>query len=237
MGSSLKGSSILVIDDDVNLGQMVELVLLQEGALVHKANGGIAGLQQFYAHRPDLVILDIRMPDKDGWEVLSQIRMMADTPVILLTTIQEDSATVRGLDLGADDFISKPFDNRVLLARIRSVLRRVKTATEDQKTVHYSDDHLMVDLETRQVIVAGEPMKLTATEFRLLSYLLQNAGQVLSYNQILDYVWGSEYRDSIDYVHVYLSHLRRKLEKDARNPQYLLTEYGVGYRFERRSSM
>ena len=130
---------------------------------------------------------------------------------------------------------SKPFSNQVLLARIRSVLRRARPVQSNDPLPRFSDSHLTIDLETRQVIVSGEPVKLTATEFRLLSYLLENAGRVLSYNQILDYVWGSEYRDSVDYVHVYLSHLRRKLEQDTRNPQYLLTEYGVGYRFERRN--
>ena len=214
---------------------MVEFVLQQEGTQVHIANSGVDGLRQFYAIRPDLIILDIRMPDKDGWEVLQQIRELVDTPVILLTTMQEDSAIVRGLNLGADDFISKPFSNQVLLARIRSVLRRARPVQSNDQLPRFSDSHLTIDLETRQVIVSGEPVKLTATEFRLLSYLLENAGRVLSYNQILDYVWGSEYRDSVDYVHVYLSHLRRKLEQDTRNPQYLLTEYGVGYRFERRN--
>jgi two-component system KDP operon response regulator KdpE len=235
MGSNLSGVSILVIDDDPNLCHMVELVFLQEGAEIYKANGGIDGLRQFYAHRPDLIILDVRMPDKDGWEVLRQIRLLADTPVILLTTIQDDTAMVRGLNLGADDFISKPFNNQVLLARTRSVLRRIKSMSVPSTTKRFSDNYLSIDLEKHQVKADGEPVKLTATEFRLLSYLLQNAGQVLSYNQILDFVWGSEYRESVDYVHVYLSHLRRKIEKDSRNPQYLLTEYGIGYRFERRN--
>jgi two-component system KDP operon response regulator KdpE len=175
------------------------------------------------------------MPDIDGWEVLRQIRLLADTPVILLTTIQDDSAMVRGLNLGADDFISKPFNNQVLLARARSVLRRTKSMSVPSTTMQFRDDYLLIDLESHQIMTDGEPVKLTATEFRLLSYLLQNAGQVLSYTQILDYVWGSEYRESVDYVHVYLSHLRRKIEKDSRNPQYLLTEYGIGYRFERRN--
>lgn len=235
MGISLKGTSILVVDDDPNLCQMIGLVFQQEGAKVYVANDGLTGLQKFYANRPDLIILDIRMPDKDGWEILSQIRQMADTPVILLTTIQADSAMIYGLDLGADDFISKPFNNQVLLARTRSVLRRVKTSPNQDQNTRFSDDYLSIDLEMRQIFVNGNPVKLTATEFRLLSYMLQNAGLVLSYNQILNYVWGDEYRDSVDYVHVYLSHLRRKIERDARNPQYLVTEYGVGYRFELRN--
>ena len=235
MENSLKDVTILVIDDDSNLCQLVELVFLQEGAQVYTANSGLAGLQQFYKFRPNLIILDIRMPEKDGWEVLQQIRELSDTPVILLTTMHEDNTLVRGLDLGADDFITKPFNNKVLLARARSVLRRVQPAQDTEKLPRYSDAHLTIDLETRQILVSGKSVKLTSTEFRLLAYLLQNADHVLSYNQILDHVWGSEYRDSVDYVHVYLSHLRRKLEKDNRNPQYLMTEYGVGYRFERRS--
>jgi two-component system KDP operon response regulator KdpE len=233
MGQDLKDKTVLVIDDDPSLGQMVQLAFTVEGAKAVTAGDGQDGLRQFYAHRPDLVILDIRMPDIDGWEVLRQIRVMADTPVILLTTLSEDQDIVRGLDYGADDFISKPFNRGVLLARARAVLRRAQLDKEQTTSETFQDDWLVINLSERQVVVGGESVRLTATEFRLLSYLIQNAGRVLTYNQILDQVWGQDYRDSPDYVHVYLSHLRRKIEEDSRNPRYLLTEHGVGYRFAR----
>ncbi len=231
--SDLRNKTILVIDDDPSLGQMVQLAFSVEGAIAITANDGQEGLRHFYTHRPDLIILDIRMPDINGWEVLRQIRVMSDTPVILLTTLSEDQDIVRGLDCGADDFISKPFNRDVLLARARAVLRRVQLDKLETSSQLFRDEWLTIDLNKRQVTVKGEAVRLTATEFRLLAYLLQNAGRVLTYHQILDYVWGQDYRDSPDYVHVYLSHLRRKLEEDSRNPRYLLTEHGVGYRFAR----
>jgi two-component system KDP operon response regulator KdpE len=234
MGSELHDKAILVVDDDVNLCQVIDAVFSQEGAQVYQAHDGRIGLKHFYDHRPDLVLLDIRMPDMSGWEVLRQIRLLADIPVIMLTTLSTNESIIRGLDNGADDFINKPFDNQILLARSRAVLRRAEAAKMVEKPITFRDDHLFIELQTRQVVVAGEPVHLTATEFRLLAYLMQHAGRVLTYRQILDHVWGSDYDDNIDYVHVYLSHLRRKLEKDARDPRYLLTEHGVGYRFERR---
>ena len=230
----MQGKKILVIDDDANLCQVVEVALVAAGAIVFIASNGKKGLQLFFAHRPDLVILDIRMPVMDGWETCRQIRLLSDIPIIMLTTMDADDDIVRGLDYGADDFITKPFGSSVLKARIRAVLRRAESASEKgQSSYIYTDDHLRVDIEKRQVHVQGEPVRLTATEFQLLAYLLQNGGQVLTYQQILENVWGVEYRDSVDYVHVYLSHLRRKLEEDPRQPKYFLTEHGVGYRFNR----
>jgi DNA-binding response OmpR family regulator len=154
----------------------------------------------------------------------------------MLTTLNKDEEIIRGLDYGADDFVSKPFSRDVVLARARALLRRTEAPFELDGQATYSDDYLVVNLEKRRVLVRGESVQLTATEFRLLSYLLQNAGQVLTYRTILDKVWGWEYQDSVDYVHVYLSHLRRKIEEDPRNPKYLQTERGVGYRFEKQTS-
>jgi DNA-binding response OmpR family regulator len=230
----MENKKILVIDDDVNLSQMIKFTFSRAGALVYTAVDGREGLHRFYEHRPDLVILDVRMPDVDGWETCRQMRMFSNVPVIMLTTLNKDEEIIRGLDCGADDFVSKPFSREVLLARARALLRRTEAPFELDGQVTYSDDYLVVNLEKRRVLVQGQMVQLTATEFRLLSYLLQNAGQVLTYRTILDKVWGWEYQDSVDYVHVYLSHLRRKIEEDPRNPRYLLTERGVGYRFEKR---
>ncbi len=231
----MHGKKILVIDDDVNLGQAIKLTFARGGAEVFTAVDGRDGLRQFYEHRPDLVILDVRMPDIDGWETCRQIRLLSNVPVIMLTTMDKDEDVLRGFDYGADDFVTKPFSREVLLARARAVLRRVELLSEGDDHSIYNDDYLNIDLHKRRVLVNGQQIQLTATEFRLLSYLMQNAGQILTYQNILDKVWGWEYQDSIDYVHVYISHLRRKLEADPRSPHYVLTERGVGYRFERQS--
>lgn len=224
------GQTILVIDDDVTVCRSVELAFVKAGAKVITALDGREGLQQFFQHRPDLVILDIMMPGVDGWETCRQIRALATTPIIILSTISQESAIIRGLDYGADDFVLKPFSAGILLARARASLRRVDAVKSVNKKALYRDEYLEIDLTKKQVSVNGAPVRLTATEYRLLKYLIQNAGQMLTYEQILQHVWGWEYRDNIDYVHVYVSYLRRKLEKNPKEPQYLLTEHGLGYR-------
>ena len=225
-------TKVLIIDDDQNLAEMVELIFLAEDATVYTAVDGKEGLKKFYTYRPDVVILDVVMPELDGWETCHQIRLMADTPIIMLTTMAEDQNIVKGLEYGADDFIAKPFSPEVLKARVAAVLRRVKVESEQLVKPHlYQDAYLTIDLNERQVVVGGEAVKLSATEFTLLSFLVLNANRVLSYQQILLNVWGKEYVDSVDYVHVYMSHLRRKLEKDPSSPRYLQTEHGIGYRF------
>lgn len=224
--------TVLIIDDDQNLADMVELIFLAEGATVYTAANGKEGLKTFYTQRPDVVILDVIMPELNGWETCHQIRLMATTPIIMLTTMVEDQNIVKGLEYGADDFIAKPFSPEVLKARVAAVLRRVKTESEQLINPHlFQDDYLTINLKERQVSVDGETVKLSATEFTLLSFLVLNANRVLSYQQILLNVWGKEYLDSVDYVHVYMSHLRRKLEQDPSNPRYFQTEYGTGYRF------
>jgi len=233
----LAGIKILIVDDDLNLGSMVELLFYGEGAIVHRAVDGSEGLKQFYKHQPDIVILDVFMPGMTGWQVCQQIRQLSDTPVIMLTTLKEDQDIVRGLEYGADDYVIKPFSTDVLIARVKALLRRVKVVPEEKTTSQsqYDDGYLSIDLDRRRVFVQSQPVKMSATELKLLAYFLINAGHILSYQQILNHVWGTEYRDSSDYVHVYVSHLRRKLEKDAGQPCYFLTEHGLGYRFEKQS--
>lgn len=232
--AGMNDKKILIIDDDVNLGQTIKLTFARVGAEVFTAVDGRDGLRQFYEYRPDLVILDVRMPDINGWETCRQIRLLSNVPIIMLTTLDNDEDVIRGLDYGADDFVTKPFSRDVLLARARAVLRRSEQLAESEDQQIYNDSYLLIDIRKHRVQVDGQAVQLSSTEFRLLAYLLQNAGQVLTYQNILDKVWGWEYQDSIDYVHVYVSHLRRKLEADPRNPRYLLTERGIGYRFERR---
>jgi DNA-binding response OmpR family regulator len=229
----MNSKKILVIDDDINLCQLIKYTFMGLGAEVYTAVNGQEGIRQFFNHRPDLVLLDIRMPIMDGWETCKEIRKLSHVPIIMLTTFHRDDEVVRGLNLGADDYVSKPFDSKVLIARTMAALRRAELPSETLKPISYNDNYLVVDLENRRVHVYGRPVKLSAREYDLLTLLLTNAGRVLTYEQILDRVWGWEYRDNTDYIHVYLSHLRRKIEKDPKNPRYLITEHGIGYRFEK----
>lgn len=227
----MQGKKILIIDDDSHLCQMVHLLLSAAGAEVFTAMDGRQGLKLFYAERPDLVLLDIRMPDLNGWETCQHIRVTSNTPIIMLTTLQEDEEIVRGLQHGADDFVTKPFSGDVLQARIEAVLRRAEQAMPTVQQYIYYDGHLSIDLEKRQVTVAGEAVRLTALEQKMLFYLAKHAGKPLSYEAILHHVWGADYTNSTEYVQVYMSTLRKKIEVDPRRPRYLQTEHGYGYSF------
>ncbi len=232
----MKNKKILVIDDDINLCQSLRIGLSRAGAEVITANNGRAGIQKMYDHKPDLVLLDVRMPEMNGWETCRQIRLLSKVPIIMLTSLNKDEDIIRGLEYGADDFLSKPFNREVLLARTRAVLRRSELESTVQSDARsdastYDDGYLSVNIENRHIAVNGSPIKLSSTEFNLFSYLFQNAGQILTYHMILVNVWGWEYQDSIEYVHVYMSHLRRKLEENPRQPIYLQNEHRVGYTF------
>ncbi len=232
----MDGKKVLVVDDDPALVRLVKRALTDVGHHVVTAANGQEALRLFYDQRPDLVILDVVMSGLNGWETCRSIRQMSNVPIIMLTAQGSDADMLRGLDYGADDYVVKPFNLDVLLARTRAVLRRAEQPSIKEASVSYHDAYLTIELGDRRVTVNGEPIKLTATEFKLLAYLVRNAGRVLTFTQILENVWGWEYRDSIDYVHVYVSHLRQKLEHDPRHPEYLITEHGVGYRFEKRAA-
>lgn len=231
--ADLREKTILVIDDEPDLLAIIKAVFSQAGAQVHTAIDGEEGLRQFYAHQPDVVILDLMMPNVDGWAVCRSIRRLADTPIIMLTALSADKVVVDGLDCGADEFITKPISPTVLLARTRAVLRRTELPPPTKKPATYHDGYLTIDLETRRVLVRERAVKLSPIEFRLLSLLFKNAGRILSCEQILRNVWGEGYAGNADYVHVYIRHLRKKLEEDSTDPAYLLTEHGLGYRFEK----
>jgi DNA-binding response OmpR family regulator len=225
---------VLVVDDDPALLPLIEYTFAREGYEVLTACDGKEALREFFTHKPDLVILDIMMPRMDGWEACRRIREVSDVPIVMLTARGQDEDIVRGLEYGADDYLTKPFSIKVLLAHARAVLRRAALPpVEFTEPTIYADDFLTIDLKERRVTVQGEPVKLTATEYRLLAYLVQNAGQVLTFTQILQNVWGWEYQDDLDYVRVYVWHLRQKLEQDPKNPKYIQTEIGLGYRFEK----
>jgi len=225
---------ILIVDDDSATLRLFEQVLADKGYEVLKAGSGREALRLLYAHKPDLVLLDVVMPGMDGWETCRRIRDLSDVPVIMLTAQQKsEEDIVHGLDVGADDYLIKPIGGRELVARARAVLRRAKlpAALEARKQVTYSDDYLAIDVNERRVVVNGERVKLTPIEFRLLALLVENAGRILTHHQLLEKVWGWEYVDDLDYVRIYISHLRQKIEPGPAQPRYIITDPGVGYYF------
>jgi DNA-binding response OmpR family regulator len=229
---SLKNRVVLVVDDEERMAHFVRLNLEQDGFHVVEAYRGLDAIQKMRDSMPDLILLDVMMPDIDGFEALQMIREFSSVPVIMLTAKGEEEDKVRGLELGADDYITKPFSPRELTSRVKAVMRRAEmgTASPTHEMIEV-DDRLKIDFGKREIWVDGEIVKLRPTEYRLLYHLVQNAGWVLTYDQLLAKVWGYEYRDEPHYVRLYINYLRQKLEPDLANPRYIYTERGVGYRF------
>jgi DNA-binding response OmpR family regulator len=222
---------ILVVDDEPRMINFIRMNMELESFQVIEAHDGIEALEVIRTQLPDLVLLDIMMPRLDGYETLRTLREFSAIPVIMLTAKGEEEDIVRGLELGADDYIPKPFSPRELSSRVRAVLRRSEMPSAAEKAILKIDDRLSVDFNRREVIVAGEHIKLRPTEYRLLYHLIENAGWTVTHEQILAKVWGYEYRDEAHYVRLYVNYLREKIEEDPSNPKYILTERGVGYRF------
>ena len=225
--------TILIIDDDHRLTQAIELFLSRKGYQVEFATGGEDGLIKFGQVDPDLIILDVMMPGKDGWEICRRIRDTSEVPIIMLTARDSESDRVMGLRLGADDYVCKPFSLKELEARIVAVLRRTNRADArgSDKSFIYDDGHLRIESTGMQVLRDGETINLTVTERKLLFQLAQSANHVFSTDQILSMVWGKEYRGQTDYVKLYVWRLRQKLEPNTSKPIYIKTERGLGYRF------
>ncbi len=228
---SFRDYLILIVDDEKRMVRFIRLNLEQDGFKVTSAFNGIEALEQIRKNLPDLVLLDVMMPDIDGFEVLRKIRQASNVPVIMLTAKGEEEDRIRGLELGADDYITKPFSPREMVSRVKAVLRRTEDFNVDTSKVIEVDDWLKMDFNRRKIWVGGELVQLRPTEYRLLYHLVQNAGWVVTHDQLLTKVWGYEYRDEPHYVRLYINYLRKKIEKDPSNPQYILTERGVGYRF------
>lgn len=228
---SIRKYRILVVDDERRMVGFIRLNLEQDGFEVIEAYNGTQALDRLRDSLPDLILLDVMMPDIDGFDVLRTIREISQVPVIMLTAKGEEDDKVKGLELGADDYITKPFSPRELVSRVKAVLRRGSFADEGDEGVIEVDKRLKIDFSRREVWVDGELVKLRPTEYRLLYHLVQNAGWVLTHDQILTKVWGYEYRDEPHYVRLYINYLRKKIEVDPANPVYILTERGVGYRF------
>ncbi len=227
---------VMVIDDDNIFLRLVDKVLSKNGFEVLKADRGQESLRLLFAEKPDIVLLDVAMPGMDGWQTCQRIRDISDVPIIMLTGKKKaEEDIVRGLDYGADDYIFKPVGNRELVARVRATLRRLElpSPAEAQREVIYADDFLTVNITERKVLVKGERMKLTPREFRLFALLMENAGRILTHKELLEKVWGWEYTDDLDYVRIYISHLRQKIEPDSALPRYIITEPGVGYYFQK----
>lgn len=226
------GKRILVVDDEPRIIGFIRMNLELEGHQVLEARSGIEALEAVRTVLPDIVLLDVMMPDLDGFETLRMLREFSNIPVIMLTAKGEENDRVYGLELGADDYITKPFGPRELSSRIKAVLRRaaMPSSSPDQAILKI-DERLSVDFNRREVLVNGERVKLRPTEYRLLYHLIENAGWTVPHDQLLAKVWGYEYRDEAHYVRLYVNYLREKIEEDPANPKYILTERGVDYRF------
>ena len=222
---------ILVVDDEPRMIRFIQMNLELEGYQVSQAGNGFEALNQLRDALPDLVILDVMMPDLDGFETLRLLREVSATPVIMLTVKADEADKVRGLELGADDYVTKPFSPKELSSRVKAVLRRTEMPAPIEKSVTKIDDYLQIDFERRVIIAGGQEVKLRPTEYRLLYHLVNNAGRVMTHEQLLSKAWGYEYREESHYLRLYITYLRQKIEPDLAQPRYILTERGVGYRF------
>lgn len=225
---------ILVVDDDPRLREALEvgLQLQWEDAKVVSAGDGESGVDLFFQEEPDVVLLDVTMPRMNGFEVLKAIRRVSDTPVIMLTARGEDVDQVRGLELGADDYVSKPFSHLALMARVKAVLRRAEMPPPIEALPDFAAGDLAIHFQNEEVTVAGNAVKLTPVEYKLLYHLVRNAGHLMPHHALLDRVWGSAYDAGPEYLKVFISRLRAKLRRPG-GPEYIETERGRGYRFVR----
>lgn len=220
--------SVLIVDDEVQIRRLLRVALESQNYQVFEAETGQLGLQEVAFRRPDAVVLDLGLPDLDGIEVLRRLREWSIVPVVVLSVRDGEAEKVTALDAGADDFVTKPFSTAELLARLRAAQRRSKPAEE---SAVFTRDDLTVDLVGRRVTKAGAELKLTATEYAMIRLFVRHAGRVLTHRQILREVWGPNSEDHRQYLRVYVTHLRAKIERDPSHPELIQTETGIGYRF------
>ncbi len=219
--------AILVIDDEVQIRRLLELTLQANGYRVLLAGTGEEGLRRAAMDRPELIVLDLGLPDMDGLEILKKLRQWATVPIVILSVRDAESVIIGCLDAGADDYLVKPFRSGELLARVRAAIRHRPSL---QQNAVFTTGDLSADLAARTVKRAGQDVKLTATEYNLLALFIRNAGRVLTHRYILEQVWGPSYAEETEYTRVYVGQLRKKIEDDPGNPKILLTESGIGYR-------
>ena len=225
--------TLLLIEDDLSLCTALQFLLTQKGFRVEVANNAVTGLQKAYTLQPDAIILDIMLPDLDGWQACSRLREMSDVPIIMLTALDTAEHVVKALNLGADSYIVKPVASEELAARIRAVLHwaaHSRTNRSDSQGSRFTYENLVVDFDRHEVTVDGREVYLSPTEFRLLTVLVQHKGRLLSHEFLLTEVWGPEFSGEIEYLRLYISYLRRKLEKDPTQPDLIHNEWGIGYR-------
>lgn len=225
--------TVLLIDDDVALCEIIRLSLIKLGFNVEVAHDAVSGLQKAYALRPDVVVLDVMMPNMDGWQACRRFREMTDVPIIMLTALGAQEDVIKGLNLGADDYLVKPVASEELAARIHAVVRRTSradatTGTNTKRDPIFTEGDLVIDFDKYEVSIAGNRIDLSPTEFRLLSVLVRHKGRVLPHEFLLTEVWGAEYVGEIDYLRLYISYLRRKFKDKS---DLIHNEWGVGYRF------
>ena len=219
---------ILIVEDDPQIRRFLRATLTAEGYVYYEAVTAAEGLNDFYARRPDLILLDLGLPDRDGLEVIRQIRESSQMPILVLSARGEERDKIAALDLGADDYVAKPFGVGELLARIRAALRRSAAVTPEGPVIRFGS--IEIDLDKRSVKVDGEEVHLTPNEYRLLQVLIKYPGKVLTQRQLLNEVWGPNHLEQAQYLRVYIAALRRKLESDPTRPKHLQTEPGIGYR-------
>jgi DNA-binding response OmpR family regulator len=226
---------ILVVDDDPQIldALTVGMQLQWQDAEVLSASDGEQGLESFYEADPDVVVLDVSMPRKSGFEVLQEIRRISDVPVIMLTARGEELDQVRGLELGADDYVVKPFSHLALLARIKAVLRRAQLPMPVRALPDFVAGDLAINFQNHEVTLRGQPVRLTPVEYKLLYHLVRNVGRLMPHQALLDRVWGADADATTDHLKVFISRLRAKIEPDRDGPHFIETERGIGYRFVR----
>jgi len=224
---------ILIIDDEEPTVQLISMLLEKRGFETIKAYRAEEGLRNAYRYQPDLVLLDVMMPDMDGWDVCKRLREMSDVPIIFLTARDDVKDIVHGLELGSDDYVIKPFNNEELIARIKAHLRRSPRPSMSEEIV-FNDGDFRINFMNREVWVHNELKHLTPKEFNLLAVLIRSAGRVVSRNDLVTQAWGEEYGDAIDSLKLYIHYLRQKLERNPQQPEYIVTSRGVGYRFVNR---
>ncbi|NUQ39667.1 MAG: response regulator transcription factor [Caldilineales bacterium] len=226
------GKRILVVDDEPRMIKFVQVNLELDGFEVIAAGNGLQALDRVRTKLPDLVVMDVMMPEMDGFEALKQLRQVSDVPVIMLTVKDEEDDKHQAFSAGADDYLTKPFSPRELSDRIKAVLRRVSSGSViPDAEVLTVDERLQIDFATHEVIVEGERLSLRPTEWRLLYHLVQNANWVMTSEALLQKVWGVEYKEDVQLLRLYIAYLRSKIEEDTRKPRYIVTEWSVGYRF------
>ncbi len=222
---------ILIIDDEPALVELIQESLLDDGMATVVAYDAQEGLRQFYQAHPDLVILDIIMPGCDGWEVCRRLRQVSNLPILMLTAKSDSSDLLRGLQMGADDYVTKPFSLAVLKARIEALLRRAARNPTVQHNRHYQAGDVSIDMLARKATIGGNPVALTPKEFDLLAYLVRHAGRTVPHQELLQQVWGPEYESDTRYLSLYIWYLRNRIEENPRRPRRILTWRGLGYRF------